>query len=114
MKKMRLIIRLATGALVLITVISIMLIVFNDRDITDTTYEIISFVMTLTAVSIAIFSQIDAYREQKRFEKINKELLELMGESDMQNNSENRIKKKLNEILRIDEAILKKITPPKK
>jgi hypothetical protein len=109
MKKMRLIIRLATGVLVVLTVASVILLLLNKQDAIETTYELISFCLALTAVTIAIFSQIDAYREQKRFERINKELLELMGESDEQNSSENSIKQKLNTILELDEKILRKL-----
>ncbi|MDR2336592.1 MAG: hypothetical protein LBE03_00605 [Candidatus Nomurabacteria bacterium] len=109
MKKMRLIVRIATLALIVLTVVAIVLLIVNARNAAETTYEIISFCMALTAVSIAIFSQVDAYREQKRFEKINKELLELMGESDEQNSSENSIKKKLNAILEINKKILQKL-----
>ncbi|MDR2064085.1 MAG: hypothetical protein LBQ02_04900 [Candidatus Nomurabacteria bacterium] len=109
MKKLRLIIRIATIALVALTLTSILILIINKKDPLETTYEIISFCMALTAVSIAIFSQVDAYREQKRFEKINKELLELLGESDAQNSSENSIKKKLNTILEVDKEILNKL-----
>ena len=95
MKKLRLIIRIATGALVLFAIVGITLLVINDHNAIDTSYEIIAFSLGAAGMIMAVISQIDSYQSDKQAQKVLKEIEQLNREHDTDEKVDRNFQKKL-------------------
>jgi spermidine/putrescine-binding protein len=106
MKKLRIVMRIATGVLVLFTIAGIVMLVVNDElDFFDTAYEIIAFSLGAAGMIMAIISQIDYYQSDKQSQRILKEIDELNREHDTDEKVDKDFQKKLDTILQGDQKI---------
>ncbi|MCL1839937.1 hypothetical protein FWF89_03005 [Candidatus Saccharibacteria bacterium] len=106
MKRIRLIVAIATVILLVLMVVGIVLLIINQRlDFLDTSYEIIAFCIGIAGMLFSIISQIDAYRQDRIISQMKNNITKLAKESDTQIRADNYIKRQLNEI---EEDISKK------
>ena len=99
MKKVRLIVAIATGLLFVLMIIGIVILIVNERlDFLDTSYEIIAFTIGMAGMLMSVVSQVDSYRQEQLIDKMKKDLDELTHESDQQLREDKSIKRKLNQM----------------
>lgn len=109
MKKLRIIIRIATSALVLFTIVGITLLVINDHNAIDTSYEIIAFSLGAAGMIMAVISQIDSYQSDKQAQKVLKEIEQLNREHDADEKVDRNFQKKLDSIIQDDRRIYRRL-----
>ncbi|MCL2085940.1 hypothetical protein FWH09_03345 [Candidatus Saccharibacteria bacterium] len=66
-KRIRIVTRIITGLLVVVTIIGIILVVINENiDPLDSTFQIIAFSLGTIGLVMAVFGQIDTYTTEKQ------------------------------------------------
>ena len=113
MKKLRLIVRIITGALLLLTLAGIILLFFTERNVIDTTYEIIAFSLGAAGMIMAVVSQIDSYQNEKQSRKVLEEIESLNREHDQDEKVDKKFQTKLDTLLKMDNRIYRKISTKK-
>ena len=99
MKKIRLIVTIATIALFIAAIAGITILITNQRlNFLDTTYEIIAFCVGIAGMLLSVVSQIDSYRQERIIAQLKTELNEINHESDLQLRTERSIKRQLEQI----------------
>jgi predicted tellurium resistance membrane protein TerC len=78
MRKTRLIVKIATGALIILLIIGVVLQLTNENDATDTIYEIIAFSVGIIGMIMAVVAQIGSVREQRDFDKMERNIREIL------------------------------------
>ena len=110
MKKLRIIIRIVTGILLVLTIVGILLLIFTDRNAVDTTYEIIAFSIGAAGMIMAVLTQIDSYQNEKQSKKVLEEIDILNREHDEDTKVDQKFQKKLDALIQIDNRIYRKLT----
>jgi hypothetical protein len=111
MRRLRLVIRIATGALIVLTIIGIVILVVNQKlDFLDTSFEIIAFSLGAAGMIMAVVAQIDSYQGEKQLHKIFKEIEELNREYDEDGKVNKKFQGELDAILQFDQKIYRKIS----
>jgi signal transduction histidine kinase len=111
MKKLRLVIRIATGVLASLSIIGIIILIANDKlDLLDTSYEIIAFSMGSAGMLLAVFGQVDSYQQEKINNRIMAKLEEIKNDNLEDDKTDQRTKDELAELLSYDQKIYKKLT----
>lgn len=115
MKKIRLIIHIITGALIVLTITGIILLIVTDRNLIDTSYEIIAFSLAAGGIIIAVASQIDSYQNEKQAKKVLDKIETLNREHDADEKVDRNFQTKLDDLLEMNQKIYRKISKkPKK
>ena len=110
MRKLRLIIRIITAGLVVLTIIGVVLLIANRKlDFLDTTYEAIAFTVGMGGMIMAVVSQIDSYQQEKITRKTIQELTELNREADDDEKVDKAFQQKLDRILEQDTKIYREL-----
>ncbi|MDR0591254.1 MAG: hypothetical protein LBG75_01695 [Candidatus Nomurabacteria bacterium] len=100
MKRLRIVIRVITGVLVVLTVAGIVILVANQKlDFLDTTYEIIAFSIGMGGMIMAVVSQIDSYQQEKNNKKMLDELSDLNRAADNDDKVDSDFQKKLDTLI---------------
>jgi len=115
MRRLRFIIRIITGGLVILTIIGVVLLIVNRKlDVLDTTYEAIAFMVGMGGMIMAVVSQIDSYQQEKINQKTIQELTELNREADDDDKVDKIFQQKLDKILEQDTKIYRELKRTKK
>ena len=115
MKKLRLVIRIITGFLVVLTIVGIVLLVVNQKlDVLDTSYEVIAFSLGAAGMIMAVVAQIDSYQGEKQARKMLEEIAALNREHDEDERVDRRFQKKLDDILEVNQKIYQKLVKKSK
>jgi len=109
MKKLRLVIRIVTGILLVLTIVGILLLIFTDRNAVDTTYEIIAFSIGAAGMVMAALAQIDSYQNEKQSKKVLEEIALLNREHDEDTKVDQKFQKKLDTLIKMDARIYQKL-----
>lgn len=111
MKKLRIVIRIITALLLVLSVVGIVLLIINsDRNWLDTSYEIIAFSLGSAGMIMAVISQIDTYQQEKTTKNMIADLHKLNREADEDDKVDARFQRKLDKLLSMDEKIYHSIT----
>ena len=102
-KKTRRILQIVTIVLGLLTITSILLSVISPKDVTETTAEIISIVVGVSALAIAIIAQISATQEEKRLQGIITDLRNVIKDNRKEFQFDEEMNAKLDKILAAEE-----------
>lgn len=79
MRKTRIIVWVAAGLLVVLMIIGIVFLILDENtNPQGTTYEIIAFVVGMAGMLMAVFSEIDATRQERKNNQIAREIRELV------------------------------------
>jgi type VI protein secretion system component VasK len=112
MKKLRLMIRVTTAVLIVLTVAGIILLLVNRKlDIVDTSYEIIALALGATGMMIAVLSEVGYYHEEKQTRRLLEEISQLNREHDEDEKVDQEFQEKLDNLLRMDRKIYQKLSP---
>lgn len=115
MKKLRVVMRIITGFLVVLTVVGIIILLVNqDIDPLSTTYEIIAFSVGMAGMIMAVVTEIDSYSQEKTFQKMIDELHELNREADHDEKVDAEFQKKLDELIVQNRKIYSSVRKSKK
>lgn len=110
MKKLRKVIRISIGVLVVLVIVGIALLIINyDLNVYGTSYEIISFLVGSSGIILAIMSQLDAQYSEKRFQKMVSELDELRTQAIDENKVDRKIERELSTVEALEQRIYKEI-----
>ena len=112
MRKLRKIIRIAAIILIALSIIGVVFLILDENSTYATTYEIIAFSVGMAGMLLSIFSQVDATKQENTIVKMNRDLNELIAESEEQNSSDDTIKSKLNHLIALNQQ--KQRRKPKK
>lgn len=111
MRKLRLIIYIATGGLFALTIVGIILLIVNQNlNLLDTSYEIIAFSVGMSGMIMAVLSEIDSHQSEKRFGKMMNRIEELNREHDADEKVDAKFQKKLDALLQFDQKIYQKLS----
>lgn len=110
MKKLRLIIRIATIILLAITIVGIVLLVISENDAVNTSYEIIAFSLGAAGMIISILAQVDSYQQEKISKQMIADLTDLNRAADDDDKVDARFQSKLDEILATNKKIYRKLS----
>jgi hypothetical protein len=113
MKKLRLIIRIITIILLVVTLAGIALLVASDHGVIDTTYEIIAFSLGAAGMVLSILSQIDSYQQEKTTRKMIDDLTALNRDADENDKVDAKFQKELDALLDMDAKIYRKLSRKK-
>ncbi|MCL2038221.1 hypothetical protein FWG95_04470 [Candidatus Saccharibacteria bacterium] len=114
MKKLRLIMRIVTIGLFVLTIVGIIMLIFNERlNWLDTSYEIIAFSLGTSGMILAVVAQIDQYQDEKRFKQMLAEIRNLNREHDDDEKVDAKFQKKLDALMQFDQKIYRKLSRKK-
>ena len=115
MRKLRLIIRIITAVLVVLTVAGVTILIINQKlDFLDTTYEAIAFTVGMSGMIMAVASQIESYNQEKISRKTIAELTKLNREADNDDKVDANFQRKLDELLAENAKIYEELKEVKK
>jgi competence protein ComGC len=115
MKKLRLIIRIITGILIVITISGIALLIINpNRDPLDTTYEVIAFSLGSAGMVMAVVAQIDSYQNEKQSKKLLSKIESLNRDHDEDERVDKEFQRKLDILVKMDNKIYHELEESKK
>lgn len=81
MKRTRVVVRIIIAVLVILMVVGIILLIMDEStNIKGTTYEIIAFVVGMSGMLMAIFSEIDANKQERQNDQMAREIRQLAEE----------------------------------
>lgn len=109
MKKVRYITYAATILLMVVLIVGIIMQIISPRSATETAFEIIALVVSCSSVTIAIVTQISAYRDHKKFTGIIRELHEIDRDVDSGAALDQSVRNKLDELIALDSRIYHKL-----
>jgi len=78
MKKIRIFVRIATGVLVVLLIIGVVLLITNDHNINDTIYEIIAFSVGVIGMIMAVVSEIGNSKMERENDSIQRNIREIL------------------------------------
>jgi hypothetical protein len=111
MKRLRMVIRIITGVLILMSIAGIVILVANQKlDVLDTTYEIIAFSLGAAGMIMAVVSQIDSYQQEKSNRKMLGDIKALNRSADQDEKVDNEFQKKLDDLIAVNNKIYRKIS----
>lgn len=100
MKRLRLIVRISTIALLILTLLGLVVLVFNQNlSPLDTAYEIIAFSVGMSGMIMAVVSQMDSVQQEKASKKMIRALTRLNREADADDKIDADFQKKLDLII---------------
>jgi hypothetical protein len=115
MKRLRKIIRISIGILVILTVVGIVLLIINDDlNVFGTSFEIIAFLIGAGGMVLAIISQIDAQYSDKQFSKMVGELDDIREEIASGEKYDKQLDQRLKALAEMDEKIYRKLPKVKR
>ena len=111
MKKLRLVVRISIIVLVVLSIVGIIILLVNDNlNWLDTSYEIIAFSLGATGMVMAVLSEIDSYTIEKASKKMVESLTQLNREADEDDKVDIEFQQKLDKIIKLDEKIYKRLS----
>lgn len=115
MKKLRMIVRIVTAGLFVLTIVGIVILIINENlGWLDTSYEVIAFSLGSSGMILAVLEQINSHQDEQRFKKMISEINELNREHDDNEKVDVEFQRKLDEILKMDQRIYRKLSKKSK
>lgn len=79
MKKTRIIVWVVAGILIVLMIVGIVFLILDENtNFQGTTYEVIAFVVGMAGMLMAVFSEIDATRQERKNNQMSREIRELV------------------------------------
>lgn len=110
MKKFRIVIWAVTGFLAAAVLAGAMVLVLSPDSAFETAFNIIAFSISAASVAIAVMSQVSAYKDRQKIEKLIHGMHELDGEVEEGEQTVEYIRRKLIEIAAQEKEIDKKVS----
>jgi type VI protein secretion system component VasK len=110
MKKFRKVIWVFIGILTTLILVDVVVLVVNTKtDMFDVTSEVIALTIATSGTLLAAWAQLDARRESRENKRIMMEIHALNREADIDEKVDKIFQKKLDEIIKMDRDIEKKL-----
>jgi hypothetical protein len=109
MRRIHIITAIATIILVAAVVAGVIIQIFSPHSLTDTAFDIIVFVVSVSSIAIAVIAQVSSYQDRKSFTKMARELKVIDSEVGAERAIDQTMRAELDELLTIDRKIYSRL-----